>query len=170
MPRGRPRKPTELKKLEGTYRKDRDIPAEKAESVIQKSQILFPEEKRISCPKTIKTKFVRSYWKKLTSMLIQLKVLSYADIPQLEQLCIILEKLREVQETFSLLSPLDENFEHMQKLFINLSNKFDQLGSKYYISPQARTKLILDNLTATKTQQEIQKNDNAIERLIQLRK
>lgn len=166
----RPKKPVALKKLEGTYRKDRDADREKVEKTLARNEnILFPDDVRISCPSTIKTTYVRSYWKKLTKMLISLNVLSPADIPQLEQLCIVLEKLREVQKLFIEVSPIDENFEILQKHFISLSNKFDTLGSKYYISPQARTKLTLDNLNCIKTEQDIKKNDNAINSLLSSR-
>ncbi len=163
----RPKKPIELKKLEGTYRKDRDENSEKVQDVlVQNTKIIFSPDVKVTCPKTIQTKYVRSYWKKLTSMLIGLKVLSPSDIPQLEQLCIVLEKLREVQELWMKISPLDESYERVQKMYINLSNKFDVLGSKYYISPQARAKLTLDVLNVTKTKQDIEKNDNAINNLL----
>lgn len=167
----RPRKPVELKKIEGTYRKDRDAEREKTDLLIQKrADVIFSEDTKVSCPKTIKTKYVKSYWKKLTSMLISIRVLSAADIPQLEQLCIVLEKLREIQEVWIKTTPFDEEYDLIEKRFITLSNKFDILGSKYFISPQARTKLTLDNLTAVKTEQDIKKNENAIDSLLNSRK
>lgn len=167
MGAGRPRKPTSLKKLEGTYRKDRDDEKNKIEvSLAQDRNIIFGKEIKITCPKTITSKYIRAYWKKLTSMLISLQVLSPADIPQLEQLCIILEKLIEVQNVWINTTPFDEKYETIQKLYLNLSNKFDSLGSKYYISPQARAKLTLDILNCKKTEQDIKKNDNAINNIL----
>ena len=173
MAKGRPKLPTEYKRLKGTLNTTREKNNPSADSVIaQKPSAIFPEETKIACPKTIKCKYVRSYWKKLTAMLVSVRVLSPSDLPQLEELCIILEKLREVQSLFSDLDPLEDfdTFEKTQKVFIALSNKFDQLGSKYYISPAARTKLTLDELNVIKTSQDIQKNESAIGALLGGRK
>lgn len=172
MARGRPRKPIEQKKLEGTYRKDRDAPVERKQAEMRAVEAIFPEGTRVSCPATVTDKYVRSYWKKLTGMLVAIKVLSPADIPQLEQLCVVLQKLREVQIMYANASPADDfnEFERIQKAYIALSNKFDQLGSKYYISPSARSKLVLDALNVEKTQQEITKNDSAISAILGARK
>ncbi len=170
---GRPRLPSELKALKGTLNVTREKRNPSADTVIAtKPDAIFPEGTKIACPKAIKTKYVRAYWKKLTAMLVTIRVLSPSDIPQLEQLCLILEKLREVQSLFSDLDPLEdfEAFANVQKVYIALSNKFDQLGSKYYISPAARTKLTLDELNVIKTGQEIQKNESAISALIGARK
>lgn len=169
MAGGRPRLPTEYKKLKGTLNTTREKNNRNADEVIAKNpSAIFPEGTKITCPKTIRTKYARAYWKKLTTMLISIHVLSLADIPQLEELCIILEKLREVQELFLALNPLEDfdTFEKTQKVYIALSNKFDQLGSKYYISPATRTKLTLDELNVIKTGQEIQKNESAISALL----
>lgn len=164
---GRPPKPIELKKIEGTFRLDRDAEREKASKVIAKADnVIFEKGIRVSAPKSLTTKYVRSFWKKLTSMLINLRVLSSADIPQLEQLCIVLEKLREVQEVWATITPLDESYDRIQKLYISLSNKFDALSSKYYISPQARAKLTLDHLAIAKGEQDLEKNANAIGNLL----
>ena len=170
---GRQRLPTELKALKGTLNTTREKNKPSADTALaKKSTAIFPEGTKIACPKTIQSKYVRSYWKKLTAMLVAVRVLSPADLPQLEELCIILEKLRKVQSLFSDLDPLEDfdTFEKTQKVFIALSNKFDQLGSKYYISPAARTKLTLDELNVIKTGQEIQKNESAISALLGGRK
>ena len=173
MAGGRPRLPTEYKKLKGTLNTTREKNNRSADEVIaKKPSAIFPEETKISCPKTIRTKYVKAYWKKLTAMLVSIRVLSPSDIPQLEELCIILEKLREVQQIFTDLDPLEDfdTFERTQRVYIALSNKFDQLAGKYYISPAARTKLTLDELNVIKTGQEIQKNESAIGALLGARK
>ena len=170
---GRPRLPTELKALKGTLNTTREKNKPSVDTALaKKSTAIFPEETKIACQKTIKSKYVKAYWKKLTAMLVSIRVLSPADIPQLEQLCLILEKLREVQKFYSDLDPLEdfEAFSNAQKVYIALSNKFDQLGSKYYISPAARTKLTLDELNVIKTGQEIQKNESAISAILGGRK
>lgn len=172
MPAGRPRKPVALKKLDGTYRKDRDAPAESAESALsERPGVLLPDGAKIACPKTLRTKYVRAYWKKLVGMLASMRVLSAADIPQLEQLCVILEKLRELQDVFLRTDPLAEGYDRIQRNYIALSNKFDALGSKYYISPAARSRLVLDNLAIKKTEQDIRRaEDDAVSSLLSARR
>lgn len=164
---GRPRKPTEQKKLEGTYRKDRDV---SADTRIAETSVIVPEGTRIPVPKTITTKFCRKYFKEVVKNLEVMHVLSRADLPQIENLCITLEKLREVQEIFAQTSPFDEEFDLIEKRFTRLSQKFDLLASKYYISPAARTQLKLQDLNLVKTAQEIKKNESAVSNLLAARK
>ena len=171
MPAGRPRKPVAQKKFEGTYRKDRDQERELVEKKVIETGALIPKDKKISCPKSIKTKYVRSYWRKLTTTLISMQVLSEIDLPQLETMLLILEKLREVQEEFSNYTVKDDPaiFDACLKLMQRLTQMFDSLASKYYISPAARSKLTLDVLNIQKTAQEIQKNLSGVDKVMQLR-
>jgi len=162
---GRPKKPAELKKFEGTYRKDRDAESEKVSEVMQKTSFILDAEK-ISCPKTITDKYCRKYWKLLTGNLLSVHLLSGADIPQLEMMFIYLQKLREVQEFFIAADPTSEVFDAMQKRYEKLEQRFNALASKYYISPADRAKLKIDELTVVKAQQDIIKNQSAIGRLI----
>ena len=166
MPAGRPRKSTEQKKLEGTYRADRDAPAETASRALEAANVIFPPGTKISCPKSIRTKPVRAYWKRLTAALVSLRVLSAVDIPQLEQLCNVLEKLNAVRDRYMEEPPEGEAFERLQKSYATLSGLFDKLASKYYISPAARSRLTLDALNCTKTAQDIRRADSAIDTLL----
>lgn len=161
----RPRLPTELKKLKGTINTTREKREPGIDTVIKNTPMII-NATSVSCPKTITDKYCRSYWKKLTNGLLSLGVLSAADIPQIEQLCICLQKLREVQELFASISVTDDNFDLIEKRWLSLSNKFDTLGAKYYVSPVARAKIKLDDLNIRKTEQEIAKNDNAIDALL----
>ncbi len=99
-----------------------------------------------------------------------LHVLSKQDLPQIENLVITLEKLREVQDQFINTSPFDEEFDLIEKRFTRLSQKFDLLAAKYYVSPQARTQLKLQDLNGIKTAQEIKKNESAVSSLLAARK
>lgn len=168
---GRPKIPTELKRLKGTLNTTREKNNPSADVAISETSIIIPAGTKVSVPKTIKTKFVKKYWKQLIENLEVLHVLSKADLPQLENLCITLEKLREVQEVFSETSVFDEEFDLIEKRFTRLSQKFDLLASKYYISPQARTQLRLQDLNLVKTSQEIEKNkQSAVGNLLASRK
>lgn len=166
---GRPRKPVELKKYEGTYRKDRDAAAEVQQKKIKETALIL-DATSVSCPKTITDKYCKAYWKKLTQGLLSIGVLSAADIPQIEQLCVCLQKLREVQQVFLETSPFDKDYDDIQKRWIALSNKFDLLGAKYYISPAARSKLKLEDLNIQKAEQDLSKNQNAIEKLLSVKR
>lgn len=164
-----PRLPTELKALRGTLNTTREKANPPADKTIKETALIL-NASSVSCPKTITDRYCRQYWKKLTSGLLSIGVLSAADIPQIEQLCVCLQKLREVQEVFIQTSPFDEDYDAIQKRWLNLSNKFDQLGAKYYISPVARSKIRLDDLNIKKTEQEITKNESVIQQLLGDRK
>lgn len=164
---GRPPKPIAQKVLEGTYREDRDGERAAAErAIVKKAAVIFPDGSKVSCPKTIKTKYVKAYWRHLTAMLQELHVLSPADLPQIETLCITLEKMRAVQVAWEELTPFDDAFDIMQKRYLALSNKFDSIASKYYISPQARTRLKIEELTAVKAQIDVAKEQSAIGQIL----
>ncbi|MCR5218603.1 hypothetical protein [Treponema sp.] len=159
------KKSVELKKFQGTYRKDRDAEAEKVSDVLKATSVIL-DANSVSCPKTITDKYCRKYWKLLTKNLLSIKVLSGADIPQLEMMFVYLQKLREVQQYFLAADPADEVFDLMQARYEKLEKRFNTIAGKYYISPADRAKLKIDELTAVKAQQDILKNQSAIGRLI----
>lgn len=164
---GRKPKPIALKRLEGTYREDRDGERAIAETAIHTvPSVLFEKGVKVRVPKTIHTKYVKAYWRRLTGMLIDLQVLSPSDLPQVEAMCIVLEKLREVQVVWDSATPLDEGYDKIARLYITLSNKFDTLAAKYYVSPDARIKLKMDSLSAMKVEQEVIKGSDAIGALL----
>lgn len=159
------KKSVELKKFQGTFRKDRDSESEKVSSVLQKTSVIL-EAQSVSCPKTITDKYCRKYWKLLTKNLLSIKVLSGADIPQLEMMFVYLQKLRQVETYFLEADPCDEAFDLMQARYEKLEKRFNTLAAKYYISPADRARLKIDELTAVKAQQDIVKNQSAIGRLM----
>lgn len=159
------RLPTELKALRGTLNTTREKANPAADTTLKETSLIL-KASSVNCPKSITDKYCRQFWKKLTSGLLSIGVLSAADIPQIEQLCVCLQKLREVTQVYIGTSPFDEDFDEIQKRWIALSNKFDQLGSKYYISPVARSKIRLDDLNIKKAEQEITKNESVIQQLL----
>jgi len=170
MPRGRPALPLELKKLKGTANSTREKQNGDLPVLIENQSILLQEGERISVPKTLKTPYVKKFFRKLTKALVSLHTLSQIDLAQVETLCIMLEKLRELEQMFASLSVYDPRYFKTQEGLLALSKQFDSLASKYYISPAARSKLKLEELSAIKTQQEIEKKDDAISRLLADRK
>lgn len=166
---GTPRKSIAQKKLEGTYRRDRDGEREKAEAKLAESRVVFPSGTRVSCPKSIRTKHGRSFWRKEVEMLVRLQVLAPADLPQVEQLCVLLEKIEEAREAFARAAPLDDDYAHLRDSYLKLSRQFNALGEKYYISPAARSRLALDALNAEKAASELH-SDDAIDALLAMRR
>lgn len=174
MPAGRPRLPRELKERRGTinvtdekkYEEERKAEAE----IKQVPSAIFPPDTKLPCPKSITDRYVKNYWKKMTTALISIGVISPLDIPEIEQLCVILQKLRKVQDTFMEIDPCDDDFDLWEKRYIRLSDKFSTLGAKYYVSPVARSKIRLDDLNIQKTQQELKKNESVLAKLLENRK
>lgn len=167
--RGRPRKPVELKKLEGTYRADRDKAADEVQSAVRKTAVIL-DRKSVPCPQSIKDDYVRRYWRNLTRGLLEIHVLSGADIPQLEMMMKILERARSLQRRLDS-GELDEDEEEaVERRYLKAADAFDRLAQKYYVSPQARAKLTLDELNAVKTGQEIAKNADGVSAVLAMRK
>jgi phage terminase small subunit len=167
---GRPRKPVELKKLEGTFRKDRDGERDNVQLTLNKTTMLL-HKKSLPCPRSITDDYVIKYWRDLTKALLSIHVLSGADLPQIEMMCKILERIRKVQRDLDTLDSDDlETEEILEKRYLNLVTRFDVLASKYYVSPQARSKLTLDELNVVKTGQDIAKGADAISALLGGRK
>ena len=168
----RPKKPTELKKLEGTYRADRERKNPSTDVVINKVDgVIFQEDVKIICPKSLKTKYVRKFYKTLTSNLIALKVLSAQDLPEIEHMCIVLEKLRDIDTKLIECDFIEDpiNYDRLIKTQSILNKQFESIAGKYFISPVARQKMVLDNFNIQKTAQEIKKEDSAISSLLESR-
>lgn len=169
---GRNKKPIVLKKLEGTYRADRDAEREKVDSVIKNGAVIVPLGLKVSCPKSITDRYVRSYWKKTTAGLISLQLLSYSDIPMLEGMMYTLQKLRAVRaaldECDALNPAQEERFDRLTRLMLKLTSSFNEIAVKFCISPVARSKMTLDALAGEKLQREI-KSDNAVGDVLRMR-
>ena len=86
------------------------------------------------------------------NMLTTFQLLTPADLPELTQMCILLQQLREVYRELGKISITDDfdRYDSLTKLSIKIGNRFSELGKKYFISPVARTKLALDSETLKK--------------------
>jgi phage terminase small subunit len=148
---GRNKKPTAQKKLEGTFRKDRD--GKKPDNFLPS---IIDTSTEIEVPQTITDDYVIDAFKAHARMLCQLQLLTPSDIPELEQLYLTLQQLRQVQSKLKDLDPITnmENYSALTKLSIKLGIRFSSLCAKYYISPQARMKLQLDALNVEKVKTE----------------
>lgn len=164
---GRPRKPTALKKKQGTYRKDRD----KNTSDVQiATTSMIIHDASFSVPKSITTEKAKQYYLNLVNGLQEMGVLSGADLPQIEQLCLYLQKLDLAAEQFNNASVFDEDFDAIEQRYSRLVNQFDKLAQKYYISPVARSKIRLDELTIKDKELSVaEKEKSAVSKLLAAR-
>lgn len=171
MPAGRPRKPVELKKLEGTFRKDRDSKDEGTQIALTQSHFLL-ERKSLPCPKSITDDYVKKAWRILAKRELSIHRLADIDIPHMEQMFLVLQRLRKVYAEL-LESEADENEERTEKLekrWLNLVDKYSNMAKSYDITPAARAKLTLDELGAVKAAQDIQKGADGISAVLEMRK
>lgn len=164
---GRPRKSVAELKLNGGYRADRHKEREQSEA--QVALTCFQEGTVLEPPPEITDKFVIDYYKFHTAQLIAFKILSPADIPLLNSMYFSLQQLRDVERQIrdcDIVSDFDR-YDKLTKLSIKLGNRFSDLARKFYITPQARTRLQLDSLELeTKTVQ----SQSIIQKLINAKK
>jgi hypothetical protein len=169
---GRPKKPTELKVLQGTYRKDRDAGEnQSSDLVLSKTSVIVPEDEKIKTPRTIKTREGKKFYKQVIENLKVMHVLSRVDLAQIETLARYLERIKETDAIIQEI-PL-EDIDRLTKysnIYDRLTTRFDNLASKYYISPQSRVQLKLSELNLIRTSQEVEKNQSAISNLLSNRR
>ena len=166
----RPRKPTAVKRLEGTWRKDRDGNAPDV-AITHVRGVLVPEGTSLECPATVKTDFCRTYWRHLTESLVAMRVLGWADLPELEGMVLTLEKLREARKRLSECS-IDDKAEYARLLDLvrKLEAMWHEMAPRYFVSPVARQKMVLDGLNIEKTAQEVEKNASPVDEILSMRR
>lgn len=151
MPAGRPRKPTAQLKLSGTYREDRHG---KNVDVQLENFLSVPVE--LLPPKTITDSYCQEHYKYHTNLLIKLKILTASDLPELEMLYLTLQQYRSVQQTLATVDMIadDKVYISLTKTALRLSNYFSRIAWKYYISPEARMRIQIEQLNLTKAKHE----------------
>lgn len=166
----RPRKPTAVKKLEGTWRKDRDGKASDL-ALTHVQGVLVPEGLKLECPATVKTDFCRTYWEHLTESLVAMHVLGWADLPELEGMILTLEKLREARKRLADCSIDDKDeYSRLLDLVRKLEAMWHEMAPRYFVSPVARQKMVLDGLNIEKTAQEVEKNASPVDVVLNMRR
>jgi hypothetical protein len=150
---GRHRQSTEQLKLQGTYKavKHEHYPDSKITDYLQVPEKIIP-------PETLKTDYCRQYYTYHVNLLLRLGILTISDLPELQILFETLELYRKLFENVSRLDPLDdlETYEKLAGLLLKAGKRFSDLGAKYYISPTARNKMLLDSLNIQKAETENQ--------------
>lgn len=170
---GRPKLPAEFKAFKGTLNKTEENNYGKELTAVDKikecPKVIYDADTVLRCPKVITDGYVKKFWKSLTSALVAIGVLSSVDVPEVEQLCITLQKLREANKYFMKLEPDDEEYDSFERRVNRLSTKFSELGAKYFISPAARSKLRLEDLNIQKTEKELEKASSPLDDILKRR-
>lgn len=162
---GRPKKPAALKKLEGTYRKDRDGDRELQE---QKLASVLPSGS-LKVPKSITDPMVRKAYKNHIELLRSLGEAAEqkADSPLLEKAYVCLEKANMALRGMQDVSMLDDEYQKLENSYFKNLNKFESIVKEFYLTPTARAKLKLDALTATEKQLNITEKKSAVASLLE---
>jgi hypothetical protein len=146
------KKPVALKKLEGTYRPDRDD--ERAEGYLP---ALVPSVTSVTIPPEITDDVVKQHFYTHTSFLMSLSLLQESDLPHLNQMYLLLQQIRVMNKKIAEIEAkgIVENVDLYLKLtstLIKLTGKYTGYAVQYYITPHARTKLTIDALSIKKMQ------------------
>jgi len=162
--KGRPRKSTAQHKLEGTYQACRH----KNNTDVLVANILTVPEK-IEVPDEIKAlgnKKIEAAFEAHADMLVRLKSVYEVDVPELTHLYLILNDVYKVREKINRLDVWEDlpMYERLQKLFLKQVAAFNALGSKFFLTPQARTQMTLGNLQALNENLKLQERMNEAER------
>jgi P27 family predicted phage terminase small subunit len=141
MSAGRPNKPTALKKLEGTYRKDRAVVNEMMPSNLEYAP----------SPPTFLNREAKKEWKSVCEELIELKMLHRVDLGLLAAYCSemanyihAVKELRKGSEVHTLTRD-DGSVYSMPSPWISIKNSYlknaQAIASQFGFTPSARTKI-----------------------------
>ena len=158
------------KKIDGTYNVTRDGEREKAELAVASVGVFFPQGAELKAPKSLRTRRGRKQWREVTAQCIKLGMLSPVDLAQVERLCICGEELDRLVPLLQEADPLDEEYGKLQSLYLKWEKEYNALGDKYYISPQARSRLALDALNVARAAQDARAADDGIGQLLASRR
>jgi hypothetical protein len=144
--------PTAVLKLQRTYRADKNG-KNRADEILPD---IIDTAAVVECPAEITDKYIKEYFNYHTKMLINLQLLSPADLPELTDMYLTLQQERQLRTALLNLDPIAdaESYDRLSKLIIRLGNRFSALAVRYYISPTARMTLQLSSLAVDKAKHE----------------
>lgn len=142
MPAGRPKKPIALKRIDGTFREDRDGGTVEIEHVTED----------IPAPKTIKDKEAKKLWNDLSSKFTESRMLTDLDLPLLELMCVEYQRYlmyeKEIEKSGHVLeftNKADHNYlkeNPYLKLREKALKRFTEIASKFGMTPSDRAKVV----------------------------
>lgn len=162
------RKPVALKKLEGTYRKDRD--ADRADFTIAQTDLILSDTARVNVPASLKHPEAKKYFKDIVDGLSCIGVLAKIDLKQVEEFCLVFQKLKSLEKKFITIEPEDKDFYSVMRAYLSLLDKFNSMAALYYVSPVARSKIRLDELAIKEKELNVEaKTKDAVSNLLSAR-
>lgn len=160
---GRPRVPTEIKKLKGTYNSTRD--KEQAEREATVAATLTSKPLRVSREVTLPE--VKKAQKKHIDLLRQIGHEHEADSPELDNAYIALENAIKFRRILADLDIDDDNYDLYMKRYCKFFEIYNTTVQKFFLTPQARIKLVLDSQQMKQNDIQIQKEEqSAIAKLL----
>lgn len=136
MARGRPRKPTSLKILAGTYRKDRDGAPD-----AEPQPTGAPKK-----PKDLKGD-AGKFWDLIVPQLAELKIATALDAPELARLCqwwALEKKSLDYLETLKADLVGSSEWRRVQLQAGHARNQWDRIAARFGLSPADRAKLRIE--------------------------
>jgi phage terminase small subunit len=144
MPRHK--KPVELKKLQGTYREGRDDGVETHIS----GYLEVPNN--IEAPLDITDELCREHYKHHVRLLVNLKILTLSDLPEIAMMYHALQEYRKIHAAMVRVDMVAdaETYDFLSERMLKFGRMFSSLATKYCISPVARNKLTMESLNIQK--------------------
>ena len=133
--RGRPRKPTELKRLEGN-RGHRPLNDNEPK----------PDADKVKCPTWLMPE-AKKEWRRLAPMLIKMGLLTNADVQTFAGYCESYARWKEADQKLTELGSTSETSRgyETQSVWVNIAQKnlhqMKELGNEFGLSPVARSRL-----------------------------
>lgn len=159
---GRPKKPTAIKKLQGTFRADRDS---KAEENAQIPVRILPSSK-LAVPRTIRASAVKKAYKNHIALLRAIGAENAADSPLLETAYRSLGEALRILAALEELDADDDKYRTLLKNYGEHLKMYDSIARAFFLTPKARAQLRLDFLSAREKEIQIKKGQSVIESLI----
>lgn len=163
---GRPKKPIALKKLEGTYRHDRDDERALQE---KKLQAILPAGKLKINNKEITDKAVKKAYRDHIELLRCLggAAEQKADSPLLQEAYWCLQEAEKLKTQIRELDVLDDMYDKLTTKQLKLFSKYEEIVKDFYLSPNARIKLRLDVLTVQEKGLAVEEKKSAVASLLE---
>ncbi len=159
---GRPKKPVALKKLQGTFRADRDSENSKNTQILER---ILPVSK-LTVPRTIRQGAVRKAYKRHIALLRAIGAELAADSPLLEMAYRSLGEALRILDTLEDTPVSSATYINLQKAYTKHLQEFDRIARAFYLTPAQRAHLKLDVLSAREKELSIQKEQTVVEKLL----
>jgi hypothetical protein len=151
-------KPIEELKLKGTYRKDRHKKREETEIAFR--NISSPVE--IKVPDSITNEVIKKQYIEHVHQLNTLGILQPQDLQLLNVSYDLIQRAVDLQTNIDALEAKDAltdktafmKYERMTAMYLKIIRAYSDISTKFYVTPVARAKLILDSQTFEKNELE----------------